>query len=407
MLIDDELARHPQAWPSKLERASRPSSGDNQLEEYLARVDRLIDDRVRDLPGNATPAADTWMRLAPTVAPRSATDERPTLGSLVDLPELLATLIHSGGKRIRPLMAYLGFWASGRTEPDEDVVRIGAALELLHSFALVHDDVMDESPSRRGHPTTHTRAAADHRALDAAGGSKRFGESIAILLGDLAHAEADDLIADCPTPVRAKWRALVGELIRGQLGDLTGAADRARDPELALSVAGLKSGGYTIQRPLELGAIAANADEAVRRSLSAYGREIGWAFALRDDILGVWGDPKVTGKPAGDDLVSGKPTVIIALADQRLAPAEHSLLSRIGTTDLLPADVKELQQAIRTAGIEADVEAMITHHVERGIGYLADLPAARLVRPSSDPTSGTEPISHLVRIARQVAWRDR
>ena len=238
-----------------------------------------------------------------------------------DLPDLLDELIRSGGKRIRPVMAYLGWLtASGRARGigHAEVVRVGAALELLHLFALVHDDVMDESASRRGLPTVHTRADQLHRAAGSRGSSGRFGESIAILLGDLAHAEADHLAADLPAEMRKIWRLLVIELVYGQRRDLTGSAAGRRDLQNAREIARLKSGGYTVERPLELGAAAARAPEVVAARLAHYGREVGEAFALRDDLLGVWGDPLRTGKPAGDDLVSGKPTVIISLAQDRL-----------------------------------------------------------------------------------------
>ena len=228
-----------------------------------------------------------WSQLAPS------DDVADVLGA-DDLPGLLDELIRSGGKRIRPVMAYLGWLsATGRARGigHADVVRVSAALELLHVFALVHDDVMDESTSRRGLPTTHVRAAARHADAGARGSPERFGDSIAILLGDLAHAEADPLVADLPADLRQIWRLLVIELVYGQRRDLTGSAARRRDLQHAREVARLKSGAYTVERPLQLGAAAARAPEVVLAALSHYGREVGEAFALRDDLLGVWGDP--------------------------------------------------------------------------------------------------------------------
>jgi geranylgeranyl diphosphate synthase, type I len=314
-----------------------------------------------------------------------------------DLPDLLDELIRSGGKRIRPVMAYLGWLtASGRARGigHAEVVRVGAALELLHLFALVHDDVMDESASRRGLPTVHTRADRLHRDANGRGSSARFGESIAILLGDLAHAEADHLAADLPPEMRKVWRLLVVELVYGQRRDLTGSAAGRRDLDNAREIARLKSGGYTVERPLELGAAAARAPEVVAARLAHYGREIGEAFALRDDLLGVWGDPGRTGKPAGDDLVSGKPTVIISLAQDRLGGPARSALSRIGSPALTSEDVALLQHEMEVTGVVAEVENLIADHVSSALSALD--------QPALDPAG----VRELTAMAYQIAWRD-
>ncbi len=314
-----------------------------------------------------------------------------------DLPQLLDRLVSSGGKRIRPVMAYLGWLsASGRARGlgHVEVVRVSAALELLHLFALVHDDVMDESASRRGQPTVHTLAAQHHLTAAGRGSPARFGDSIAILLGDLAHAEADHLAADLPQPMRQIWRLLVVELVYGQRRDLTGSAAGRRDLDNARAIARLKSGGYTVERPLELGAAAAGAPEVVTASLAVYGREVGAAFALRDDLLGIWGDPARTGKPAGDDLVSGKPTVIVSLAQQRLAPSDRTLLASAGTAGLRPEDVTRLQQLMIEVGVVHEVEAMISSHVRAALDALDDR--------ALDP----EGVRELTQMAHQIAWRD-
>jgi geranylgeranyl diphosphate synthase type I len=329
---------------------------------------------------------------------------------VIDLPGMLAELITTGGKRLRPILAFLGFRAGGGPEgaaAEAELIKLSAALELLHSFALVHDDVMDESTSRRGRPTAHVGMAQVHRELGGAGRSDRFGESIAVLLGDLAHAEADRLIAECPPEIRSRWHTMIIELINGQVRDLAGAAGRHRDPRQALLVAQLKSGAYTIQRPLELGAAAAGADPAVLAVLSEYGHEVGSAFALRDDVLGVWGDPAVTGKPSGDDLVAGKPTVIIALAEQRLPRPGRVLLGRIGTSELSTADVGVLQRMIDECGVRAEVETMIDQHIGRALAALHSLdPGARsVIDPDSSEDRGT--IGLMVRLAHHVGWRDR
>lgn len=354
--------------------------------------------------------ASSWPSFAD--AGPTAEDAAPAGTGLIDsldLPSGLASATFAGGKRLRPTLAFLGFWAGGGVTDSADhqrVISISAALELLHVFALVHDDVMDQSRSRRGRPTAHRSFAEQHSASNAAGDSARFGENLAILLGDLAHAEAERLIADCPVAIRAHWATMITELITGQFGDLAGAADRSRDVGRAQLIAGLKSGGYTIRRPLELGALAAGAGPARMHRLSEFGQHVGIAFALRDDLLGVWGDPEVTGKPAGDDLLEGKPTVIIALAAHWLPPAHQPLLDRVGTSDLHPDDIAELQYRLRDCGVEAEVEKMITHHVERGIACLgSDILTSN---PSDDPDPiVAAPRDELIRLASMVGWRDR
>ena len=180
-----------------------------------------------------------------------------------DLPELLGSLA-STGKRIRPTMCYWGWLAAGGQDRDGSsahVVLAGTALELLHVFALIHDDVMDESASRRGQPSIHTLAAQLHLLSRARGSAQRFGESIAVLVGDLAHAEADYLVASLPASMRAIWRQLVIELVQGQSRDITGSAAGRRDLSHARRVARMKSGAYTIEKPLQLGAAAADASD--------------------------------------------------------------------------------------------------------------------------------------------------
>ncbi len=308
-------------------------------------------------------------------------------------------MIGGGGKRLRPIMVHLGWLSCGGADRNvgrTDIVRASAALELLHLFALVHDDVMDESASRRGLPTVHVRAEQLHLADGAVGSGKRFGESIAILVGDLAHAEAGHLIAGLPAPMRKIWRVLVAELVAGQRRDIIGSAAGRKDLGYARTVAKMKSGRYTVGRPLELGAAAAGASGVAADCLAAYGQAIGEAFALRDDLLGIWGDPARTGKPAGDDLISGKPTVILALAQSRLrTPAGRRALSLVGTSDFTTADLDLLLEQLRADGVDTAVETMISGHVERALSALDER--------ELDPAG----VAQLTRMAHQIAWRDR
>ena len=369
-----------------------PASTTALTQDYLAAVDTALRAAIASL-------VHTWhVQLASPLGAGSPPAGPADILLDHDLPEMLNALNGTGGKRIRPSMAYWGWVAAGgRADEDgqADVVRAGAALELLHIFALIHDDVMDESDSRRGQPSVHTLAAQLHLHAGARGDARHFGESIAVLVGDLAHAEADHLVTELPRPMRQIWRLLVVELVHGQSRDLTGSASGRRDLDHARRVARMKSGRYTVQRPLELGAAAAGAPAEVRDALMDYGEEVGEAFALRDDLLGVWGDPRSTGKPAGDDLISGKPTVIMALADERLQGGARRLLRRVGTPELSPADVTLLQSALAEQGVVEAVEGRISEHV-RAAG-------AALARTELDPAG----VAGLTGMAHLVAWRDR
>ncbi len=294
-------------------------------------------------------------------------------------------------------MCLCGCVAAGGRSDDPgaaELLQVATALELLHIFALIHDDVMDESASRRGQPSVHTLAAQLHLHSGGRGSAARFGDSIAVLVGDLAHAEADHLVSSLPADMRAIWRVLVVELVRGQSRDLTGSAAGRRDLAHARQVAQAKSGCYTVWRPLQLGATAASADTATLEVLATYGAEVGEAFALRDDLLGVWGDPTRTGKPAGDDLVSGKPTVIVALAGERLSGTARATLDRIGCPELDADDVSLLQSAMVDCGVVAEVETMISRHLRTALDALDE--------PALDPVG----VHELTQMAYQIGWRE-
>jgi len=363
-----------------------PSRRASELnEEFLGRVDAELDEAVADLER-------IWSaELVPAGTPVDVLSDR-------DLPALVRALTGVGGKRIRPSMCFWGWVAAGGREHGRgaaDLLRVATALELLHIFALIHDDVMDESASRRGRPSVHTLAAQLHLHSGARGSAGRFGDNIAVLVGDLAHAEADHLVGSLPPRLRQIWRLLVIELVRGQSRDLIGSAAGRRDLEHARQVAQMKSGCYTVQRPLQLGAAAAEADADVTEVLDRYGEEVGEAFALRDDLLGVWGDPRRTGKPAGDDLLSGKPTVILALAHDRLFGPARKVLRRVGTPELSPADVVFLQDALRAGGVVDAVESRISAHVHAAVDALGG--------DGLDPQG----VAGLTQMAHRIAWRDR
>ena len=248
----------------------------------------------------------------------------------------ISRLIDAGGKRLRPAFCHWGYVGAGGRPESRDVIDAGAALELLHAFALFHDDIMDGSSSRRGEPVTHEVFAAGHRAESRAGESRRYGEGIAILVGDLAFVFSDRLLDGIPAPARDIWHELRIELNVGQLLDLMGSAHLERRRSKAERICRYKSGKYTIERPLHLGALMAapeRADELVP-ALSAYGLPLGDAFQMRDDVMGAFGSTELTGKPVGDDLREGKPTPLLALAMEMADGSRRATLDRVGRTVL-------------------------------------------------------------------------
>ncbi|OLT17865.1 isopentenyl-diphosphate delta-isomerase [Serinicoccus sp. CUA-874] len=349
-------------------------------------------DRVEALIGDECSWTDQmWSTLAPS-GPVDLIADEPG-----DLPSWLRAVLTHGGKRLRPRMGHWGFVAAGGrlgSRCHDDLVRAAAALEMLHAFALIHDDVMDQSSTRRGAPAAHVVAAKRHRQGGGQGRAERFGENIAILLGDLAHSLADRLVNPLPSTMRDYWYELNLELIAGQRGDLTGSAAGRRDLAHAEAVAALKSGAYTIERPLQLGSLAAVADGEQREALSAYGRHLGRAFAWRDDILGVWGEPERTGKPSGDDLREGKTTLIWVLGSERLTGAAADAMARVGTDQARAEDVAVLQDALESAGVRQDLETRIREEVEA---------AEAALRPGLLTEEG---IAGLRDEARAIAWRD-
>ncbi|MGB8383474.1 MAG: polyprenyl synthetase family protein [Dermatophilaceae bacterium] len=314
----------------------------------------------------------------------------------IDLVDELTARTANHGKRIRPVVVHWGWVAAGGpqagTQPQ--LVRLAAAMELLHLFALVQDDFMDRSDERRGAPTMHLVATRLHRQADALGDAALFGDSVATLLGDLALSEATLLIADAPASVRALWRRMTVELVQGQLLDVTQAASRQREMAAARRIARLKSGRYTITRPLQLGALTAGAPAALVAQLERYGDLLGEAFAVRDDILGVWGDPARTGKPAGDDLRSAKPTVLLALAHRRIRDEHRPLLDCCDAGSLDDADVEALQQALVDCGVRDMAERLVQSLIAQAADVLRVLP----IDPSAVPG--------LQRLADAIAWRD-
>lgn len=313
---------------------------------------------------------------------------------LAAVPALLGDFVLGGGKRLRPAFCHWGFIGAGGPVGARSTVEVGAALELLHAFALLHDDVMDGSAQRRGRPALHRLLEDRHLAERWRGEARRFGEGVSVLVGDLALVYADRLAARHHDAVTAVWDRLKVELTMGQYLDVTGSANGARDPARATRVAALKSGRYTVERPLHLGAALAGRLEDLEVPYSAFGGPLGEAFQLRDDVLGVFGDEAVLGKPVGDDLREGKPTLLLAVATERIG-TDHPLLARIGEADLTAGEVGELRDLFAGSGAVAEVEAAIDARLEQALTALAAAPITAEARDA------------LTEIAVYVARRDR
>ncbi len=294
----------------------------------------------------------------------------PTLGNITDelapLTQATEAFVLDGGKRLRPLFCYWGYRATGSAD-DEDIIRAAAALELLQACALVHDDVIDGSDTRRGQPAVHRRFAALHRTSGWYGDPERFGQAAAILLGDLALIWADSALMQSGfepgTLQRASsvWDAMRMEVMCGQYLDVVEQARGGGSVERALRVARFKSAKYTIERPLHLGAALGHGSAELMAAFTGYGLPLGEAFQLRDDMLGVYGDPEVTGKPAGDDLREGKRTVLIAYAfDAANESQAEQMRVRLGDPQLDADGVTVLREIIDATGAVSRVEELIS-----------------------------------------------
>ncbi|MFJ9366329.1 polyprenyl synthetase family protein [Nocardia sp. NPDC101769] len=307
----------------------------------------------------------------------------------VDAAAALEDFVIRGGKRTRPSFAWTGWLGAGRSadDPDADAVLTAcSALELVQACALIHDDIIDSSRTRRGFPTVHVDYEQRHQDQRWAGDSDHYGVSVAILIGDLALAWADDMTRDAGLPADAAarfapvWAAMRTEVLGGQLLDIHGESAGDETVEAALRINRYKTAAYTIERPLHMGAALAAASAELVAAYREFGTDIGIAFQLRDDLLGVFGDPAVTGKPSGDDLREGKRTVLIAEALQRAdvtAPAAADLIRSSLGTDVTPERVAELRTVLTELGA---VDA-----VEKRIGSLTDQALTALDASTATP----------------------
>jgi geranylgeranyl diphosphate synthase type I len=282
--------------------------------------------------------------------------------ALVPVAEAIEDFVLKGGKRLRPAFAYWGYRGAGGADSPE-LVNTVAALEFVQASALIHDDVMDDSDTRRGEPAMHRRFAATHARNGWHGSDDAFGRSVAILLGDLTLVWSDELLQSggLDPAVVARGRPVFDEMrtevTAGQYLDVLGQAVGDVSVDWAGTVARYKSAKYTVERPLLLGAALAGAPAGLISAYSGYGLPLGEAFQLRDDLLGVYGDPARTGKPAGDDLREGKRTYLVATALEAADPVQRKALEAgLGHRD---ADVDELRRLIEQTGARDRTEERI------------------------------------------------
>jgi geranylgeranyl diphosphate synthase type I len=310
--------------------------------------------------------------------------------SFTEAADALTAFVLRGGKRVRPTFAWWG-WRGAGGDPDGPlagaVLAAVSALELIQASALVHDDLIDASDTRRGYPTVHVDFTGRHREQGWLGAPERYGMAAAVLVGDLSLIWADDMLhgAELPEQVRARvrpvWAAMRTDLVGGQLLDVRGQVSGDDTAATAMRVNRFKTAAYTVERPLQLGAALAGAPAELVEAYGRFGADIGVAFQLRDDLLGVFGDPEVTGKPAGDDLREGKRTLLMALAmsaaRERRDPAALTVLSAaLGNPELDDAGVCQVREVLRELGTSDVVEERIEQLTESALAALAAVEVA-------------------------------
>ena len=303
---------------------------------------------------------------------------------LVPLVDAVAAFL-AGGKRLRPAFCYWGWRGAGGDDSDA-AVTAAASLELFQAAALIHDDLMDDSDSCRGQPSIHRRFAALHDASGLARPVRVVRRAGAILLGDLTLVWNDEMLMRSGLPVEALLRArptydlMRTQLMGGQYLDVLEQARGEGTVESARQVIRFKSAKYSVEHPLLIGGLLADASPELLAAYSAYGLPLGEAFQLRDDVLGVFGDPDETGKPAGDDLREGKRTVLVAHALAKASTAQAEILARLGDRLLDPDDIETIRKVMVETGALAAVEQTIDELVAEARAVLRAAPVAEPAR---------------------------
>lgn len=309
--------------------------------------------------------------------------------ALIPVTTALSTLL-AGGKRLRAACCFWGYVGGGGADRPS-IVRASAALELLQASALIHDDVMDRSDTRRGLPSMHRQFESYHATHQLRGDAANFGAAAAILIGDLALAWTDTMYYESGFDADALHRGkrvlddMRTELMAGQFLDVLEQARGGGNVERAQRVTRFKTTAYTFERPLHLGAALAGAPRETFEVYTAFGVPLGEAFQLRDDLLGVFGDETETGKPAGDDIREGKRTVLIALAQERANSADRAMLDElVGNHELDAAGINAVREILDRTGARAEVEKRIVSDRDRALAALRSpaiaAPAAEMLR---------------------------
>ena len=344
-------------------RATRPTQATPSAATTLPAAAIALRERIeRALAGHLERTATRLDALDPSLAP---------------VHEELRSFLNSG-KRLRPVFLLLGYRAGGGTDPDA-VMGPALGLELLHTCALIHDDLIDDADVRRGRPAVHVAFAARY-ATERDGAAERFGRAAALLVGDLALAQADGAFLDARVPAErivtalADFGTLREELMAGQYLDVAASSRSDVAADVALRIASLKSGRYSVALPLRIGAVLAGADPAVSDGLASAGVPLGQAFQLRDDVLGVFGHSAETGKPSDSDLVEGKRTTLVALTRERLDGDDLTRFDDLlGRRDLDPDGAQWLRTAMERSGGRAAVDALARDLLDEGRARLAAL----------------------------------
>jgi geranylgeranyl diphosphate synthase, type I len=384
-------------------RTAAPSPGDRAVasarrDTSLARVTSAlpVPAALDDVPAAVESVLAAFFDRAVPVA----ADIDPQVGAAA---EVVRDFVLQGGKRVRPTFAYAG-WLAGRTatsrpppaddadprrpdSPDDsDALRVAASLELVQACALIHDDIIDRSDTRRGRVTVHRDFERRHRADGWAGDPGHHGVAAAILMGDLALAWADDLVhghvpgdapiappRPLPAAVGRVWSSMRTEVLGGQYLDIVNEAGGDESVDAAYRVMRFKTAAYTVARPLELGATLASAPPALISDLRSIGHDLGIAFQLRDDLLGVFGDPERTGKPSGDDLVAGKRTALLAVGLARAADRDPELAARLRDAvgrELTDAEIVSARALLVDVGALDEIEQRISTLLESALATL-------------------------------------
>lgn len=332
-------------------------------------------------PPNAAALRDQVTTLLDEFLQEKADPPGMGLPMPAEVCQSLRDLLAAGGKRLRPLLCVIGWQVAGGQGSMAPVLATAASLEMFHAFALIHDDIMDNSHIRRGAPTVHRRLAEHHRDGRSAAGAERVGTNTAVLVGDLALTWSDELLHTAGLTPRQLGAVLPlidlmrSEVMYGQYLDVTAGGRPTPDVDRAIRIVRYKTAKYTCERPLHIGAALTSDAARASEALSAYALPIGEAFQLRDDLLGVFGSPRLTGKPSLDDLRDGKHTVLVALALKRADPAQrHTLNTLIGDPALDEAEADRVRVVLTATGAREEVERMISARRAQALQVLDTAP---------------------------------